>query len=291
MKLSVIIPTLNGRELLEHSLPYLFVALKRVKNNEVIIVDNNSSDKTKELVENYKVIKFVKLKRNYGFAGAVDKGVLSAKGEYVLILNNDCFVMPDTIAKMLQFMEKNPVYVATQPVVYKLESYKVIKSAKFIKWKKEKIEHIGYVVDLYKGKAEIIQDARWWMTDVGLKERKRYVRGLSGTCLLVKRDVFEKLSMFDASFHSYLEDVDFFIRCAKAGYRYFPTLSASAFHLHRTTSGRMGLYKERRDLVNWVRIIIKNYPFSFLIRRFSSLLVERLRNMSGLVKKFIKLKT
>jgi GT2 family glycosyltransferase len=94
--------------------------------------------------------------------------------------------------------------------------------------------------------------------------------------------------MFDESFHSYLEDVDLFIRLNKNGYHYSPLLSASCVHFHMSTSKKMGFYKEYHDFANWIRIIFKNYSISFIIKHFPWLLVERLKNLSGILKKMVK---
>lgn len=54
-----------------------------------------------------------------------------------------------------------------------------------------------------------------------------YLYGLSGTCLLIRKDIFEKVGMWDESFHSYLEDVDLALRMRKFGYKFVPCLTAA----------------------------------------------------------------
>lgn len=283
--LSIIIPTYNGKSLLKENINFLLYSLKDIETYEIIVVDNNSSDGTEKVVSELKNINYLKLEKNYGFTGAVNRGVKQAKGKYVLILNNDCLLKEDTVIEMIEFLETHTQYIATQPIVYKSETHE--------------IENIGYVVDLWKAKAEPIRERKGFLdfdryspVPVFVRNDKgeRYLYGLSATCLLIKRDVFVKMGKFDEKFHSYLEDVDLFIRLAKAGHRYYPTLTASCFHVHMATSSKMGSYKEKKDLVNWIRIINKNYPLLFIILHFPALFIERLRNISGLIKKTAKIK-
>lgn len=113
------------------------------------------------------------------------------------------------------------------------------------------------------------------------------IYGLSGTCLLIRKEVFERLGMWDESFHSYLEDVDLAIRLHKAGYKVAPCLDAEVFHEHMATSSKMGLYKEIQDVRNWWRLILKHPDVFVGPNTIFPLLLERVRNINGLVKKFL----
>jgi GT2 family glycosyltransferase len=279
MDISIVIPTYNGKHLLDVSLPHLYNSIPKHISCEIILVDNGSTEKS---ISNYKFQnpnKCIRLDKNYGFTKAVNIGVEKAKGTYILILNNDCFVEKDAIATLYTFLEKNNNYVATQPIVQTSNiQYPTSKPS---------IENIGYVVDLKKGKAEVVLSEKMLKPvqhDTSSMWEVGRVCGLSATCLLIRKDIFMKVGMFDESFHSYLEDVDMFIRLASKGYRYAPCLGAHVTHQHMATSSTMGTYKQRHDLINWIRIILKNYPRSFIFRHFLSLFIERLRNMSGLMK-------
>lgn len=275
LRCSIIIPTYNGKHLLMQSLPYTLQCLPSSGETEVLVVDNGSTDGTIDWIqETYPQIRTFSFSENRGFTAAVNKGIQEAQGMYALLLNNDCFLQRNTLDTMLQFLHVNPNYVATQPVVYTINN---------------DIEHIGYTIDLWSAKAYPVQDPSqipspqerntpFWIS------RRRYVYGLSGTCLLVSRSAIQKVGMFDETFHSYLEDVDLFLRFAARGYTYAPTLEASCTHAHMATSTTMPGYKQKRDVLNWVRIILKNYPWWYTIHHMGTLLLERLRNINGLIK-------
>jgi GT2 family glycosyltransferase len=277
MKLSVIIPNYNGKVLLEMMLPHLMRAVANTKDTEIIVYDNNSSDDSRVFLEDkYPHIRLISSRENDGFTKAVNAGAISAKGEYLLILNNDCVITGKTLHEMQSFLSHYPKYCMTQPVVLD---------------KKGKIENIGFVIDLKKAKAEAITDKKSPFIDESYMKfptSSGYVYGLSATCLLIKRQDFLDLCMFDESFHSYLEDVDLAIRICIEGKKYFPTLSAECTHEHMATSSKMGSYKQRRDFINWIKIILKNYTLSMILSSFFSLTVERMRNLNGYIKKLRK---
>jgi GT2 family glycosyltransferase len=163
--------------------------------------------------------------------------------------------------------------VATQPVILKPD---------------KTIEQIGYIVDLKVARATVVTQKDFEFER--FKNQKDIfitgkMFGLSGTCLLIRKNEFISIRMLDESFHSYLEDIDLSMRLALSGYSYAPCLESSVIHEHMATSRKMGSYKEWHDLTNWIKIIIKNYPKWFIFVNLPSLCIERMRNISGFLKK------
>lgn len=248
-----------------------------MRDSEIIVADNGSTDGTREwLKRTYPQVNLISLGCNRGFTGAANAAARAAKGTYLLILNNDCKIDVESLKQLVHTLEGDSKLVATQPVVYTSNG---------------SIEQIGYFVELRKGKASIVQSPERIPVEARYQqwqENTHYFYGLSATCLLVRAAAFREIGMFDESFHSYLEDVDLSIRFAKANMCYAPSLNARCIHLHRGTSSNMGSFKERRDLCNWIKIIIKHYSPTQLRRYWAYLVVERLRNVSGLVKKVVQ---
>lgn len=265
---SVVIPTYNGKDLLEESLPVIRDALHFASQHEIIVVDNASTDGTLEFIAtDHPYIRYIRLHTNTGFTGAINTGVLAAKGKLVLLINNDCLPEKGSIKKLVEFLEEHKQCVATQPVVVR---------------PKGDIENIGFWVNTTLGKASTITSPSMYKT---VKEEGR-VYGLSGTCMLIKKEVFIKAGMFDLSFHSYLEDIDLALTLHELGYTVEPCLSAKVVHKHMSTSKKMGTYKQQQDIKNWWKIWWKHkklIPFSL------PFFIERLRNINGLIKKVLKL--
>ncbi len=280
--ISVVIPTFNGCHLLQESLPFIYGALNGTKS-EIIVVDNGSSDSSLLWLKTQKV-KIIALAKNYGFTKACNEGAKIAQNALILFLNNDCLIPPNLVADLAKFLETQKL-VATQPVVYQLKRNE--KNRKLLNKEELKnlslgasIENIGYFVDLKFAKVITIKDrnscfAQW---------NNRYLYGLSGTCLLIEKKTFLSIGGFDESFHSYLEDVDLFIRLEKAKVIFKPCLDCWCLHYHLSTSSKMGSYKYRQDLKNWIKIISKNYSWQQKLIFLPFLLIERFKNLSGLLK-------
>lgn len=270
-KVSIVIPTLKNEKILEKCLTALSSSLSFLeKKFTVVVVDNGNSLKVEKLRESGGKIKLIKNKRNLGFAKAVNQGIKASQAKYYLILNDDCFLKKDAAKKMVEYLDKNKKVYATQAVILTPDG---------------KVENIGFFVDLKIAKAYPIRKESFW----GKSLSRRYVKGLSATCLLVRGKLFGKIGFFDESFHSYLEDVDLSIRASQKNLNLYPTFTAFATHLHMTTSKKMATYKVRRDFANWIKIIRKNYPSALLIEYWPFLLIERTRNLSGVIKAYLSL--
>lgn len=116
---SVVIPTFNGRELLQKNLPPLFAALSRIDAPwEVIVVDDAGSDGTVPMLQSeFPAVKVIRNERNMGFAEAMNPGILTARYDIVLALNNDVTVEEDLLEKVLPHFADQTVFAVTPNVL------------------------------------------------------------------------------------------------------------------------------------------------------------------------------
>jgi len=267
-RLSVIIPTLDNVE----GIRYLTNYFKKNKDCQIIIVDNNPAIK-KFKVKDYPNIVYLPQEKNLGYAKANNLATKYAKADWLLLLNDD-IEMEVKNSKLKKYKTKDPLM--------RLLNYAKDKNldavVPLLVDKDGRIENYGYQVLPY-GKVQLFKR----LTDLRVDK----LDGLTAACLLIKKKVFEKLGGFDEGFFAYLEDVEFFLRLKKNGYRFFLALDIFVFHHHQKTSSKMGWFKEKQDFVNWFRIYFKHPD----ILDFSpAFLMERLRNFWGMVKKFKGLK-
>ncbi len=116
MDLSIIIVSWNVKDLLRENLKEIFITSPQPSPSqgegdiefEVFVVDNNSVDGTVEMVKKeFPQVKLIANKENLGFAKANNQAIRQARGDFILLLNPDMRVMPDTLEKMIKWMIKN----------------------------------------------------------------------------------------------------------------------------------------------------------------------------------------
>jgi len=255
---TAIVPTLNNAEGIRLLTKY-FLKIRI----PLMIVDNGPNEKKEKFFKNAKKtgeITYLPQRKNLGFAASVNKGFLSSDSEWILILNDDIvFKDKDTILKMLALAEKKKADAVSALLVNP----------------NNKIENYGYKVLTY-GKIRLFQS-----------RSREEADGLTAACLLIKKKVFMDLGGFDESFFAYLEDVDFFLRFKKAGFRMIQS-DIKVIHQHMKTSKTLGNFKARQDMVNWWRLYFKHKSFFRINTLF---FVERLRNLSGFLKATFLLKS
>jgi GT2 family glycosyltransferase len=264
MSVSIIIPTLYPPS----QLPKLIAKVSSCTDVDDIHVVHNHHPK-ENFPPNPKTTHHY-LNTNMGFTGACNYGAHKAKGEHLLFLNDDCILETSTISLLENFLKTHPNLSATQPIVMTSHC---------------QIEHVGFEVDIVCGKAHPIIDPNIWSQPI----HPRHIRGLSGTCLLIQKEVFFSVGMFDEAFHSYLEDVDLALTFFEKSLTSLPCLDATIVHQHMQTSSQMGTYKQKRDLLNWWRIILKHPRLFIHYNTFHLLIFERLRNLSGFIKQYLKI--
>ncbi|MFH1522879.1 MAG: glycosyltransferase family 2 protein [Patescibacteria group bacterium] len=129
MGLSIIIVSWNVRNKLRENLAALFAGMGNL-DLEIFVVDNNSSDGSVEMVKKeFPQVKLIVNKENLGFAKANNQAIKKAKGEFILLLNPDMQVFPDTLEKIVKWMKDNKqARVATcQLVSERGETIKIVR--------------------------------------------------------------------------------------------------------------------------------------------------------------------
>ena len=96
LQLSVIIPSFNGRPLLEQCLPTLYAALVYAKwagQTEILVVDDHSTDDTADwITANYPAVRLIFNPGDRGFAMAANAGLRAARGHWIALVNNDVLI-------------------------------------------------------------------------------------------------------------------------------------------------------------------------------------------------------
>ena len=261
--ISVIIPNWNGAQ----HLPTCLDSLRRQTHPrvEVIVVDNNSSDESVALLEKeYPEVTVIRLSENRGYAGGVNRGIWEAKGETLVVLNNDIEADPDWLAELWGGLERHPEAGAATSKILLFDQRDVINSAG----------------DLYRVDGVPVNRGVWERDEGQYDQEEKVFSPCGGACAF-RRSMLANLAtmdideVFDEDFFAYCEDVDLGWRAQLAGYHCLYVPTAIIYHrLSATGGGKIASYYTGRNLVY---VLAKNYPSSLLRKYWRRIVLAQLR--------------
>lgn len=187
-------------------------------NFKIVVVDNNSSQSEAEkLRKNYSdKVHIIFCKDNLGFSGGNNVGInysLEEKADYLLLLNNDTTVEANFLEFLVKkFETNNKTGIVAPQINYYDEPNKVWSEGGNI----SRIRGSGFAYS-DKLKSEVEQS-------------DKSVSFVSGCCMLIRREVFETIGLFDERFFLYIEDTDFCYRAGKEGYKIIVSHDSIIFH-------------------------------------------------------------
>jgi GT2 family glycosyltransferase len=226
---SVTIVTFNSGRFIKRCLES--VLGQRGPDIEVIVVDNNSTDGTRDLLEQYEErCKLVQNERNAGFAAAQNQAILLARGNWILTLNPDVLLMPSFIQALIDAGKNDP---GVGSVCGKL----LAMSPDFHIDSRPRVDSTGIYFTpslrhLDRGSREI---------DNGHYLKREYVFGATAAAALYRREMIDDLSInrefFDPDFFVYREDADVAWRAQLLGWRCLYTPYARGYHVRAVLPG------------------------------------------------------
>jgi GT2 family glycosyltransferase/glycosyltransferase involved in cell wall biosynthesis/Tfp pilus assembly protein PilF len=234
-KVSIIIPTFNNLPLTRQCLD----ALGRHSppgTYEIIVVDNGSNDGTREFLraqEKLGALRACFNEKNLGFARACNQGAQTARGEWLLFLNNDTLPTPGWLDALLAASQRPEVGVVGAKLLYP----------------DGRVQHAG--IGFLNGIPD--HPHRFAAADATEVNQFRELDMVTAACLLVSRSVFLHLRGFDEVFQNGVEDIDLCLRVRATGQKVVYEPKAVLHHLEGQTSGRGDHVKEnlRRFFARW----------------------------------------
>lgn len=239
---SVIIPNWNGIRL--QLLPTCLNALgaQTYRDFEIVVVDDCSTDDSREfLAREFPDVRVVGNEKNLGFAPSVNAGIRAARGEIVVLLNNDTEADPAWLAEIARAFDENP---RAGMVACKLRLF-------------DQRDHIHSAGDFYRVDG-IPGNRGVWETDAGQYDDARGVFGACGGAAAYCKTMLAEIGGFDEALGSYCEDVDLNWRARLAGYAVAYAPRAIVYHrVSATGGGALASFFVGR---NFIWVIAKNYP-------------------------------
>jgi GT2 family glycosyltransferase/CDP-glycerol glycerophosphotransferase (TagB/SpsB family)/glycosyltransferase involved in cell wall biosynthesis/ubiquinone/menaquinone biosynthesis C-methylase UbiE len=237
---SIIIPVFNKLNLTKQCIENIFKNTE-YPNYEIIIVDNGSSDGTLEYINSLKSsnskISFIRNNSNLGFAKAINQGALSAKGEYLILLNNDTIPLNGWLNQLVETIKSNPkIGIVGAKLLYEDDS----------------IQHCGVV--LRRDRQFFKHPYKYVERNHLLVNKFRKWDAVTGACLITPTELYKKLGMLDEKYLNGCEDIDYCCKVRSADYEIFYQPKSELYHLESQTE-RNG--QKENDISNFAHFISK----------------------------------
>jgi GT2 family glycosyltransferase len=244
-RVAVVIPNWNGSALLANLLGRLRQQTYPI--DRILVVDNGSTDQSLSLSKTFGA-ETIELGKNTGFSHAVNCGIRATVSNWIAVINNDVEPEPDWLAKLVAKAEVDNAWFATG---------KLLDSTRR--------DRIDGTFDA------ICRGACAWRCGHGrpdspLWNQPREIGFAPFTAALFRWELFQEVGLLDEDFESYLEDIDFGIRCATAGCQGVYVPEAVAYHKGSATLGRWHPETVRRISRNQLLLIAKHYPRKWILR-------------------------
>lgn len=269
-EVSIVIASHEGMEYLPGCLESVFA--QTYSSFEVIFVDSASTDGSLDYVmAEYPMVKVIRSEENLGFGKGNNLGAAAARGRYILFLNPDTIVTKDFLTALVQELEENPGVGAAQSKIMQASNHGIVDSAgAYLTW-------TGIWVHLKRGEP-----------DESIGNDSVEVLGACGTCLLVRRDLFEKMAGFDPDFFVYFDDADFSWRVWLRGFGVVMVPRSVIYHWGGGTTKRLpSVFTVFHSFKNRVCSLLKLLSATDLI---TILPVHLSLCVAGAITYFIKLK-
>ncbi len=255
VSVTAVIPNWNRRDLLEKALRSLLE--QSYPPQELLVIDNGSDDDSVDVALRAGA-RVIEMGRNTGFSRAVNEGIRQSKSDWVAVVNNDVELERVWLERLISAAEESGAWFATG-----------------------KILRLGST-DTLDGTFDGVSRAGCtWRCGCGRKDGPQWagekeIRFAPFTAAVLRRSLFEEVGYLDEDFESYLEDVDFGLRCALAGRagRYVP--AAVAHHAGSATLGAWTPEAVRLLARNQLLLIAKYCPTGWIMRQFWPVAVGQL---------------
>jgi GT2 family glycosyltransferase len=241
---SIIIPIFNGIEDTLNCLKSLKSLIYPKELLEIIVVNNASTDKSViEIEKKFPEIKIINLKKNLGFAKAINEGIKKAKSNYYFIINNDIIFDKKFLSILMRYLNnhKNVGIVGGKIYSHKSKHKPIFTGVTFNPW-------TGAIKQLPN--TSKIKESEW----------------IQGCAMLIKKQVTDVIGLFDPGYFFSYEDTEFCLKARKAGFKVIYIPKAKAWHKENATIDKLGQKRKGFELYKAkYRYIFKNYSILQII--------------------------
>ena len=247
---SIIIPAWNGAQWITNCLRSVEMQLH--PDDEVVVVDNGSADGTPDLVaREFPHVRLIRLERNLGFAGGINRGLEAARGDVLILINQDVVLREGCLDALRRQLAEGGSGVIGCKLLYPDERT-IQHAGGIVRYPRAEPDHYGY---------RLRDDGRW--------DAVKPVDYVTGAVFAFDRVVWRAAGSFDEEFFpAYYEEVDYCFRVRAAGFRVTYEPSAVAIHYESQSQGSGSAAYHRAMQRGRLRFALKHYQPEQLLADF-----------------------
>ena len=272
MELSIIILSYNTKDLTISCIKSVVEQYKQEldkKEFEIILVDNASSDKTTEYITKLKIegLRIIESRKNLGFSNGCNLGAKNAKGEFLLFLNSDTQIKDQGFLKMVDFLKKNEKVAVLGGKLKNIDGTNQPSVGKFYNLFNFFFMALGFErLGLLRQSPDEIIKVDW----------------VGGACLMIRKNVFEKIGGFEKELFMYWEDIELCYKAKKKGFSVYFYPEVTLFHSEQGSSNRtfailniykgiLFFYKKHKSIWEYNLVRIMLFSKAFLLSNFGKI--------------------
>jgi N-acetylglucosaminyl-diphospho-decaprenol L-rhamnosyltransferase len=258
--LSIVIVNWNTKDLLRECLHSILLTVHKT-TYEIIVVDNSSTDGSVNTLSSlFPSVMFIRNSQNVGFACANNQGMAISRGSYILLLNSDAELMPDTVDEAIHFINTHPDAGAV--------GVRLLNPDGSFQQSYVNFPTLWSELLMISKVGRILLRSTYPSYGPSLGKGPQKVDCVSGAFLLVRRAVVDKIAGLDESYFMYSEEVDWCYRMKMAGWEVWYLPDATVFHLWGGSSSQKKTQMEAELYCSKIRFFRKHYGAwqSFLLK-------------------------
>jgi GT2 family glycosyltransferase len=261
INLSICIVTLWARDYLKECLRTLDESGFH-RSMEIIVVDQNSKDGTVEMLQHdYPDVKIIQTQGNEGFTRPMNLAMKASQGRYVAQLNPDTLIHPGALDKLSDFLDEHADVGIVGPKVLNPDGslQAPCRRGDARPWA---------VISYFSGLSKLFPDKAFFNSYLlsHLDEDRSYpVDVVSGSCMVIRREVIDKIGYLDELFFAYQEDADYCLRTRSAGWQVYYYPDAKITHYGGQGGSRI---QPNRSIWAWHQSYFRYYRKHFAFEYF-----------------------
>jgi len=263
LDLSIITVNYNVKEFLQNLIHSIHKAAGSL-SYEIIIVDNASSDGSVDFIsDKFPEVKLISNNENLGFGKANNQGLKIAEGKFILLINPDAIVSEDTFTKMISFFETHPSVGLAGCKILNPDGTLQLACRRSFPGPWTSFCKVTGLSSLFPNSGLF---ARYNLTYKDENESYE-VDAISGSFMMMRKEVYENTGGFDEDYFMYGEDLDLCYRIQQAGYQVYYVHETQIIH-YKGESTRRSSLDETKFFYDAMHLFVKKHLSSSLLVQF-----------------------